>query len=355
MSGAIPLPVRSSGWPGRVRPWLLILCLLPLNPVLAEEPVPVTAVPLGSLLMHPQSSAPAVVVARRDSLLSAAVGALVREVVVRVGDRVAAGAPVVVQDDRAFRLEVVRAEATLNELRVNQGLAERQLDRARTLEAKGQASAELLDRRRVEAGALAAAIQRQEAALAAARLDMDQCRITAPFAGQVVERLAHPGSWAGPGTPLVRLVDTDAPELAARLDSDQAAGLSRHREWWFVRGDGRLALELRVLLDVVAEGARTREARFDFRGQTAPVGSAGRLEWTHPVAHLPPDLLVRRDAGLGVFLLRDGRAHFLPLPGSQEGRPAPLPGSLDPAVERVILAGREGLRHDQPVVPEGGE
>nr|CAX83946.1 Secretion protein HlyD [uncultured bacterium] len=334
---------------------MMLLCLGPMATVLAEAPVPVTARPLSGLLRHPSSSAPAVVVARQDSLLSAAVGALVREVMVRVGDRVPAAAPLVMQDDRAFRLEVVRAEAALNELRANQGLAERQLQRIQTLEAKGQASVEQLDRRRVEAAALEAAIQRQEAALEMARLDVEKCRITAPFAGQVVERQAQPGGWAGPGTPLVRLVDTDAPEVSARLDADQAAGLTRTRDWWFIRGDGRLGLTLRVLLAVVAEEARTREARFDFRDPAAPVGSAGRLEWNHPLPHLPPDILVRRGEDLGVFLLREGRAHFLPLPGAQEGRPAPLPEGIDPGGERVILAGREGLRHGQPVAVAGGE
>ena len=68
----------------------------------------------------------------------------------------------------------------------------------------------------------------------------------------------------------------------------------------------RYPLRLRRLPPVVDSRTRTRQARLEFTGAQAPAGSAGRLRWEAQAAYLPPELLVRRDGGLGVFLLDDG-------------------------------------------------
>ena len=75
---------------------------------------------------------------------------------------------------------------------------------------------------------------------------------------------------------------------------------------------------------------------------------AGRLRWEAEAAFLPPELLVRRDGGLGVFLIYDGAARFHPLPEATEGQPA----RVDlPAEARLVLEGRQRLSDGDAVVP----
>ena len=72
---------------------------------------------------------------------------------------------------------------------------------------------------------------------------------------------------------------------------------------------------------MVDAAARTRVARLAFAGPAAPAGSTGTVRWVTPVVLLPPELLVKREQGLGAFVVEDGRARFVGAPAAQEGRP----------------------------------
>jgi hypothetical protein len=92
---------------------------------------------------------------------------------------------------------------------------------------------------------------------------------------------------------------------------------------------------------VLNRESRSIEARLLFAGPAPAVGSEGRLVWRDAQAHLPADLLVRRDGRYGVFVAEDGKARFHVLPQAQEGRPA----ALDlPAETRIVTQGRHALQ-----------
>ncbi|MBF0137440.1 MAG: efflux RND transporter periplasmic adaptor subunit [Magnetococcales bacterium] len=318
--------------------------------VWSAEALPVTVRPLAELVVHLSGEAPAEVVAVRDSHLAAEVAGRIRDVLVQVGDQVAAGDLLVVQDDRLPRLRASEAEGGLRELQANRELAVRQVTRARTLREKGQAALEQLERRETELAVLEAGIRRQEAALAALRLQVEQCRITAPFAGQVVNRAAQPGMWAGPGTPLLRLVDTKETRVSAQMAAGQAEQMDKVSGWLFVLGGQQMPVTLQALLRVASATARTREARFLFTGASPSVGSSGRLVWKDARPHLPAWLLVRRGEKLGMFLVQDNKGMFHVLPEAQEGRPVLLDAGLQiPATAMVVIKGRETLTDGQAV------
>ncbi|MBF0177448.1 MAG: efflux RND transporter periplasmic adaptor subunit [Magnetococcales bacterium] len=318
--------------------------------VWGAEPLPVTVRSVANLVVHLRGETMAEVVAVRDTLLAAEVAGRIRNVLVQVGDQVATGDLLVVQDDRLLKLRVDEAEGGLQELRANRDLAVRQAARAQTLREKGQATDEQLERRETERAVLEAGIRRQEATLAALRLQAEQCRITAPFAGQVVTREAQPGLWAGPGTPLLRLVDTRETRVAAQMAAGQAEQMEKITGWFFVQGGQRIPLIPQVLLRVASSTARTREARFTLTGASPPVGSSGRLVWEDVRPHLPAWLIVRREGKLGVFLVQDGKGVFQVLPEAQEGRPVPLDAGLPiPTTAMLVIKGREALTDGQAV------
>jgi RND family efflux transporter MFP subunit len=62
-----------------------------------------------------------------------------------------------------------------------------------------------------------AAVQSAEAALAKAELDLDRCKIRAPYDAIVQERQANPGSIVGIGTPLGKLITREKSEVRLSL------------------------------------------------------------------------------------------------------------------------------------------
>ncbi|MBF0283425.1 MAG: efflux RND transporter periplasmic adaptor subunit [Magnetococcales bacterium] len=313
-------------------------------------PLRVTAAPILALAFHPQGEAPAVAISLNDSLLSPEIAGIVGEIGAEVGERVAAGAVLARLDDWPQRLALEQAQADRDRLLSELQLARRLWSRAKELTRQDHASREALERRETEQTSLAAALRRQEAMVEEARLRLDKTRIQAPFAGIVAERMAQVGAWIAPGTPLFRLVDPARVEVSARFRPEEAEEASRGEGLRFVAVGGEHPVTLRALSALLDERSRTREGRFRFTAHLAPPGSAGVLRWTRAEPHLPSNLLVRRDGGLGVFVVDQGKARFLPLPEAREGRPVPLPEGVRAA--QVVVAGREGLQEGAPLAVE---
>ncbi|MFH7320533.1 efflux RND transporter periplasmic adaptor subunit [Desulfurivibrio sp. D14AmB] len=322
-------------------PILLLLLLLPPLPArsAAAENAPrwVATRELGQVAIFPRHTAPATVISRNDSRLSSEIRAKIKHIPVLVGQTVAPGQTLVefVCDD--YLIALGAAEAGLE-------LATLQEERARVLEEQQAVPREYGEQRRAE---LAAAKARQEKAA----LDVQRCRLSAPFAGIVLARLASEGEYADIGSPLLRLLASEQLEVTAQVPLDGSTSLAAAAEFQLEVNDHRFPLELRILVPAIDPQARNREARLLFTGPPALPGTAGRLVWTSPRPHLPADLVVRREAGLGFFVAEGQRARFISLPEAREGHPAAL--ELPPAT-LIIDTGRHGLRDGDPIRIEGG-
>jgi len=319
---------------------LLLLLLVPALPArwaAAEDGSRWVGVrELGQVAVFPKRTAPATVVSHNDSRLSAEIRAKIRQIPVLAGQAVTPGQTLVefVCDD--YQIALRAAAAALE-------LAATQEERAGILERQQAVPQEYGDQRRAE---LVAAQARQEKAA----LDVQRCRLTAPFAGIVLARLASEGEYADIGTPLLRLLATAQLEVSAQVPLDGSASLAAAAEFHLEVDGRRFPLRLRTLVPAVNPEARNREARLLFTGPPALPGTAGRLVWISPRPHLPADLVVRREAGLGVFVAEGNRARFILLPGAREGHPAAL--ELPPAT-LIIDTGRHGLRDGDPIRIEG--
>src|SRR5690606_23013955 len=111
---------------------------------------------------------------------------------------------------------------------------------------------------------------------------VEKARLLAPFNGAVVERHAQVGALATPGTPLMRLIDTSAPEVQAALQVDDAAGITQAQDVVFESQGKRWPMSLLRLSGVADAASRTQIARFGFSGEPAPAGLAGVLRWRGP-------------------------------------------------------------------------
>lgn len=329
---------------------LVLLCasllFAGLSPLAALAQTRVEIAPLADIVVAREHRVPAEALPLNDSLLSAEVNAVVQEIAADVGARVSAGDLLIALEETDFALQLQAAEASLAAARSRLAEAEAKRDRAARLgDSQYVSEDELLTRETTVAVSLAD-IRNAEARVAIARRNLEKCRIIAPFDGVVQERPAQVGAYVTVGSPLLRLVQTDRLELAAEIPTSLSATLDEGAEAIFETQDGQWPVRLARLSDVVATDRRARRARFVFTADAPAPGRSGLVIWSSAQGQLPARMLSRRDGMLGVFLYRDGRAEFTPLPRAEEGRPV----AVDLPVESlVIVQGQDRLQDGDPV------
>lgn len=312
-----------------------ILCVLALlcAPAMAAPPVPIQSRPLSELAIHPQREASAQVVSLNLAKLSAELAARIDRIPVEPGQRIAKGAVVAQLDCTDARIAAQRAQAALESSQARLKLAQLQLQRSTELAAKNFISGDALDAKKTETAVVASEVRLDTAARAAAQRDVGKCTLRSPFPAIVEARLAQVGELASPGTPIVQLWDTSRLQLAVQVQADDAAQLTQAQPAFVSQGQAYAVKLLRVS-PAMNPASRTREARFAFPQAAPAPGSYGVLRWRDPHAFVPADYLVRRNDTLGVFVVSQGRARFVPLPDAQEGRPA-VAGAL--AAETLLV------------------
>ncbi len=133
------------------------------------------------------------------------VGGVVTQIAFREGQDVAAGQVLLQLDPRPFRAALAQAQGQLGRDRAQAEAARLAADRAAKLFEQNLISQADWDASRASAGALAATVQADSAAVANARLNLDYATIRAPFAGRTGNLHVHVGDYVKSATadPLV--------------------------------------------------------------------------------------------------------------------------------------------------------
>jgi multidrug efflux system membrane fusion protein len=164
-----------------------------------------------------------------QAFISSRASGVVSERRVDIGDTVKAGEVLLVIEAPEVAQELLRARATVDQIKARLELAKLTLDRASTLEGKGHVSEQTVDERR-------AAKITAEADLAAADAEVKRLEevvsfqtVKAPFAGTVVARQVERGDKVSadqnqPGSYLYRIARLD--ELRIEIDVPQSSALS---------------------------------------------------------------------------------------------------------------------------------
>jgi RND family efflux transporter MFP subunit len=338
----------------RLAAGLLAAALISAGPALARRTLPaekpqglaepVAIRPLGEVALYPEREASAQVVALNESKVAAEIAARIEAIPVEVGQTVAKGVVLARLDCRDHELALERARAAEEASRARMRLSEHQLGRARELAAKGFYSGEALDARATELEVLRAEAGQARSQRAIAERSVGKCVVRSPYVAIVRQRLGQVGELASPGSALVALLDARHIEVAAQVQLRDAESLRRAAEARFTGDGGARALRLARISPAIDPQARTVEARLRFAGEPAAPGAAGRVHWRDRTPHVPPELLVRRNGRLGLFLDNAGAARFHPLPEAQEGRPAAV--SLPPST-RLVVSGHLQLQDGQ--------
>ena len=163
----------------------------------------------------------------QQALLSTKLMGTVTEVLVREGDRVATGQPLVRIDARDLVAKSAQVSASLADAEAMHRDALTQANRIRALYADSAATRAQLD-------AAETGLARAEAAVAAARAAQSELGavssyslISAPFAGIITRRFVDPGAYAAPGAPLIAIQDVSTLRITANVTPEIARGVRR--------------------------------------------------------------------------------------------------------------------------------
>lgn len=294
--------------------------------------------PLAEIAVRAEYRVAATAVARDEAAVSAEVGGRILTLPWRVGQTVAAGSVLATLDPRSYEIALANAEARAGLAKSQLELAEAQLAQQETLAQRQFVSPDALRIKRTELVVRQRELQAAEQAVAAAKLDLARTRITAPFAGVIRERKASVGELATPGMPLLRLAASDGVEVEADVPAEQIDSLQTASRIELLIGEQRRSVQLLRVSPLVDKAAQTRRVALNGPGLVA--GLAGELRWQDRTLQLPAAYVQLKEGVHGVWLERDGRPVFEPLPQAAPGRPVAL---ALPGDTRIIDEGRHAL------------
>ena len=307
--------------------------------------VPVTTKPLNQVLIERRLTANAQVMARNDAQLSSEVTAVVEAINAELGDAVQAGEVLLQLDETDYRLQLDQARANSQAAQARLTQAELRLKRANELQQSQYISADDLLSRETDVAVLKADLLRLQVAERAATRNLNKTTINAPFDGVVTARQAQQGQLLLPGSPVLKLTQTEGRQIHAKIPTQLADQLATADRTLFQFDGQQIPVELIKLSDVVDNQAAIRTARFS-SSAAAPIGQTGQVIWYLEGQLLSADLVLKRAGKLGVFVAENGQARFKVLPDAQEGRPVPMATTPD---WQVIIGGRERLQDGQSI------
>ncbi len=309
----------------------------------------VTVSPAKSLIFFPSRNAPAKTESLNQSHLPAQINAVVTKISVKVGDTIKQGETVARLDCREAKHNLAAQQAQQMQLQHQYKLAQRQLNRGKELREHKSISEAELDNLETNRAVAQAQLITQKALQESAILKVQYCHITAPFSGIVSKRIANVGEMLSIGAPVLEMVELGNLEVSAEVSLLDSLSFTDANSFYFQATGKKYPLNKRILLPVVSNETRSREARLNFTNQSALPGVTGRLFWITPQAHLPAHLLLQRNGVYGVFILQDKLVKFIEINNAQEGRPIPLADQNQWHNRQLVVDGRHGLINNQQV------
>jgi RND family efflux transporter MFP subunit len=163
----------------------------------------------------------------QQATLSTKLMGTVTDVLVREGDRVAAGQPLVRIDARDLSAKSAQVAASIAEAQAIRQDAVAQANRIRTLYGDSAATRAQLDAAETGLARADAGVKTAQAAASELGAVTSYSIVRAPFAGIVTKRFADPGAFAAPGAPLVAIQDVSTLRISASTTPTIARGFHR--------------------------------------------------------------------------------------------------------------------------------
>jgi RND family efflux transporter MFP subunit len=271
------------------------------------------------------------------------------------GQMVKAGDPLFVIDPRPFERTAERLRAELTAAKARFEFAQKDLERARPLAKNENISEQVFQQRQRELAETEATVKASEASLAAAELNLEFTRVTAPLAGRISRKLISIGNYitgASEGATLLTTIVSQDP-IQFYFDISEADYLKYLRLGKAGTGASYRENPTPVVLGLMDEKGFPHPGTLDFvenRIDAATGSLRGRAVFKNPNNLFTPGLFARiRLAGSGEYqaiLLPDGaiatdQTNRFVYTVADDGTVAYKPVTLGPVIDglRVIRSG----------------
>lgn len=330
---------------------------------LSDEAKPVTVIEAKGTTYRPTRT----YVGTLEPWVSASIGpqlisAYVDTVLVRPGARVEKGAVIATLDCKSASATSQAVAMQARALEAKQKAAANESARIHNLLDGGYVSPNEAEQKAAQSASEEAQLLASQAKALGTALEVADCVLRAPFAGEIATRSADPGAFVKPGSAIVTIVDrstirvtADAPEVDFEVVAPEVKVkvhvLSTNRDLTAV-----------VARRAPAADASTRTVRFELDvpdpERTLPVGTTGEIHIevgeAAPATQVPLSATTIRGSKANVFVVEGDVAHArsFALKGESAGQVF-LDPSLPPGA-RVVTEGRALLDDGDKVRASGG-
>lgn len=293
-----------------------------------EKTLVVGVTPLASLLSTAKYSAPANIISLNHSIISAEITGRALKILVESGSYVKLGQKLITLDCRSYILAKKQAKAGLRLAITQLNHAKKQFVRSQRLLKQGTIPREFYDKAEAAQLTALADIELKKTIIESTDLTIRRCQISAPFSGQITQRMVQKGQLVATGTPLLKLMQNNHREIKMALSSDELLSFKKAKSILFGVGEKQFKVTIRSIIQNIDELTRTFEVRLKLPKKIKlSVGLSGRIIWRGTSRQLPAEFVMRRNNQLGVMLIEDivegfGKARFVPLPNAKEGQAA---------------------------------
>ena len=320
---------------------------------------PVRVAEAKQVWMAPQTWVAGTVISRHEARLATEVsGQLVR--VVEVGVQVKEDQVVARIDPTFVKLRIEEYEAAIERDRARLEFLRGEVQRLKRLAKQNNASQTLLERTRADREVARNELRISRTHLKRAREEKRRHVIRAPFAGVITERFMRRGERADVGDNVVKLIDSHALEVQARVPL-QTLDYVKAGDMLSLKINGRkIKSPVRALVAAGDERSRLLDLRITVANGDWTIGQPVRVALPTAIAKevlaVPRDALVLRRDGAFVFRInKDNKAERVAVElGVASGPRVEVIGDIQ-AGHRVVIRGGERLRPGSTVELLGGD
>lgn len=335
---------------------VLIVAAAPDANAQERPPQPVVTAQVELLDTAPRVWVPATVLSKTDALLGVEVAGRVVSVA-DPGTRLQAGDEIARLDGELWKIAAADADANVKRLQARLTFLRSDAERLQSLANDNSAARSQLDESIAEKEMAIQDLSRAKAEVRRSEHLLSRTFITAPFTGQVVERLAVPGEYLGVGDSVARVVDLAHLEIRAQAPLRVAPFVREGASLPIKYNESTLAATVNAVIPVGDLESRSFEIRLTAPSPDWVIGTPVRVGLPsaseRQIVTVPRDALVLREQGPVVFKIADGKVIRVPVE-TGIGAESRIEVKTDQlrVGDTVVVRGAELLRDGQAVETE---